>query len=137
MQIYRYLYTVIQAKVSLFLSLSNEISISHTNQMSQYVSLLYCTRTDSLMMECTLSCRLAARHTCKHSSQAVVVIRRIQVDMSMCTHVHAYVARVCNEMGLFLSHRLAHIHMYILHKKHASARVLTYVCVCSCMYSSS
>ena len=34
----------------------------------------------------------------------VVVIRRIQVDMSMCTHVHAYVARVCDEMALILSH---------------------------------
>ena len=33
--------------------------------------------------------------------------------MSVCTHVHAYVARVCDEMGLFLSHRLAHIHMYV------------------------
>ena len=38
----------------------------------------------------------------------------MQVHTSMCTHVHAYVARVCDEMGLFLSHRLAHIHMYVL-----------------------
>jgi hypothetical protein len=113
MQIHRYLYTVIWAKVSLFLSLSNEISISHTNQMPQYVSLFYCKRTDSLLMECILSCRRAARHTCKHSSQAVVVIRRIQVDMSMCIHVRAYIGRVCDEMALFLSHRLAHIHMYV------------------------
>ena len=65
------------------------------------------------MMECILSCRRAARHTCTHLSKTVAVSRRIQVDMSMCTHVHAYVARVCNEMGLFLRHRLAHIHMYV------------------------
>ena len=25
----------------------------------------------------------------------------------------AYVGRVCDEMGLFLSHRLAHMHMYV------------------------
>ena len=31
----------------------------------------------------------------------------------MCTHVYAYVARVCDEMALFLSHSLAHIHMYV------------------------
>jgi hypothetical protein len=65
------------------------------------------------MMECILSCRRAARHTCKHLSKTVAVSRRIQVHMSMCTHVHAYVGRVCDEMGLFLSHRLAHIHMYV------------------------
>ena len=81
--------------------------------MSQYVSLLYCTRTAWLMMECILSCRRAARHTCKHLSKTVAVSRRIQVDMSMCTHVHAYVGRVCDERGLFLSHRLAHMHMYV------------------------
>ena len=92
--------------------------------------------------------------------------------MSMCTHVHAYVGRVCDEMGLFLSHRLAHMHKYVFgaekgvckyvvdatvfdsrlaaikalssrcsilapHKKHAHARVLTYVCVSPCIYSSS
>ncbi len=33
--------------------------------------------------------------------------------MSMCTHVHAYVGRVCDERGLFLSQRLAHMHMYV------------------------
>ena len=33
--------------------------------------------------------------------------------MSMCTHVHACVGRVCDEMGLFLSHRLVHMHMYV------------------------
>jgi hypothetical protein len=94
------------------------------------------------------------------------------VHTSMCTHVHAYVARVCDEMGLFLSHRLAHMHMYVFgaekgvckyvvdatvfdsrlaaikalswrcstlapHKKHAHARVLTYVCVSPYIYSSS
>jgi hypothetical protein len=145
---------------------------THTNQMSEYVSLLYCTRTDWLMMECILSCRRAARHTCKHLSKTVAVIRRIQVHMSMYTHVHAYVGRVCDEMGLFLSHRLAHIHIYVFgaekgvckyvvdatvfdsrlaaikslswrcsilapHKKDARARVLTYVCVSSYIYSSS
>ena len=162
-------------KLSLSFSLKSDLTHTntHTSQMSQYVWLLYCTRTDWLMMECILSCRRAARHTCKHLSKTVAVIRRIQVHMSMCTHVHAYVGRcVCDEMGLFLSHRLAHMHMYVFgaekgvckyvvdatafdsrlaaikalssrcstlapHKKHANARVLTYVCVCSCMYSSS
>ena len=123
---------------------------THTNQMSQYVWLLYCTRTAWLMMECIFSCRRAARHTCKH----------------------AYVGGVCAEMDLFLSHRLAHMHMYVFgsekgvckyvvdatvfdsrlaaikalswrcsilapHKKDARARVLTYVCVSSYIYSSS
>ncbi len=144
MQTYRYLYTVIYAKGSVFLSLSQirphahkhthtnqmlhkrlSLSLSpsnqtsrththtHTNQMSQYVSLLYCTRTHWLMMECILSCRRAARHTCKHVSKTVAVSRRIQVHMSMWTHVHAYVGRVCDERGLFLRHRLAHMHMYV------------------------
>ena len=140
--------------------------------MSRYVWLLYYTRTDWLMMECILSCRRAARHACKHLSKTVAVSRRTQVHMSMCTHVHAYAARVCDERGLFLSHRLAHMHMYVFgaekgvckyvvdatvfdsrlaaikalssrcsilapHKKDANARVLTYVCVSSCIYSSS
>ena len=81
--------------------------------MSRYVWLLYYTRTDWLMMECILSCRRAARHACKHLSKTVAVSRRTQVHMSMCTHVHAYAARVCDERGLFLSHRLAHMHMYV------------------------
>ncbi len=31
----------------------------------------------------------------------------------MRKHVHAYLARVCDEMALCLSHTLAHIHMYV------------------------
>ena len=37
----------------------------------------------------------------------------MQVHMSKCTHVHAYVGCVCDERGLFLSHTLARIHMYV------------------------
>ena len=93
-------------KGSLFLSRSLSLSQvrphTHIRISDVAVSItLYCTRTRSLMMECILSCRRAARHTCKHLSKTVAVIRRIQVHMSVCTHVHAYVARVCDEMGLF------------------------------------
>ena len=101
-------------KGSLFLSrslsLSSQTSHTHTQIRcrSKYHALLH-----AHTLECILSCRRAARHTCKHLSKTVAVIRRIQVHMSVCTHVHAYVARVCDEMGLFLSHRLAHIHMYV------------------------
>ena len=103
-------------KGSLFLSRSLSQVRPHTHIRKSDVAVsitLYCTRTHWLMMECILSSRRAARHTCKDVSKTVAVIRRIQVHMSVCTHVHAYVARVCDEMGLFLSHRLAHIHMYV------------------------